>query len=97
IYNQTFFYADSILINIVEGNYIKSKYDIVVPKSMNKNINELVNIYIDDILYTFKVVGIYEDNGYKFSISNSFENLVFCSYDFLVSHTNNNDLHEFVV
>ncbi|MEG1647380.1 MAG: hypothetical protein RR325_01275 [Bacilli bacterium] len=64
---------------------------------MNKDINELVNIYIDDILYTFKVVGIYEDNGYKFSLLNSFENLVFCSYDFLASYSNNNDLHEFVV
>ncbi len=95
VYNFTYF--DDNLISIKTGRNILSKNEIIVPESFNKNIDDIISVYINGENYQLKVVGIYENNKYRFSINNDLDNPVFTSFDFLNEKIELNSIHEVVI
>lgn len=89
--NYEFIYAGNNLINLISGNYIENINDVVVSKNLNKNINDIITISIDNEVYNLKIVGIYEQNDYRFSIDKNISEPIFSSLELMkkISDTNN--------
>lgn len=81
LYNEMNFnieYLSSAEYNLLDGNYIKQKNEILVPKSFNLDINQVIGIIINDEKYDLKIVG--------YSSSES----IIISKDFLTMLSSNN-------
>lgn len=94
--DNEFIYLDSNLINIKSGNYINNDNEIIVSKSMNLNINDIVSFNINNYEYKFTVVGIYEEID-NISINNQLDSSIICSYNFLSNIVDKNNINEIIV
>ncbi len=92
-----FIYIDDNIIDIKYGSYINSENEVIVSKSMNLNINDTINVHINDYEYKLTVAGIYDDINYNISMNHQINNSIICSYDFLYSIIDLNNIHEIVV
>lgn len=80
---NSFIYADNNLINLKEGNYPKSIYEIVVNQNSNEKINDIISINADGNFYNLQVVGIYESNDFSFSMKDITEEIIFASFELM--------------
>lgn len=92
-----FIYIDDNIIDIEYGNYINSKNEVIVSKSMNLNVNDIINVRINDYEYELIVAGIYEKINYNISMNHQINNPIICSYDFLYSIIDLDNIHEIVI
>lgn len=92
-----FIYYDDNLIKLIAGKNIVEKYDIIVPEDLNKNIDDIIDLQIDNTIYKLRVVGIYTSNNYRFSIDNDVSQPIFASYEFLNKIVNIDNIHEAIV
>lgn len=72
----TFTYFDNNLINLKDGNFIKDKYDAIIPNSLKKNVNEYIEAHINNVTYKLKVTGTYNSDEFKFNFDNASNNII---------------------